>query len=117
IIMNVTYFFGNELLAFIYGEEYSNLRKLLLLILVYGLLNYLGFVFETALNAMKEYRFRMINEVFVSAVIIVGCFYFIPHFSLIGAAFVLILSAFVKCSFLFTLFLVQFNKKRRGVYY
>lgn len=117
IILNFTYFFGSELLGFIYGEEYKNLRKLLMLILFYGLLNYLGFVFETGLNAMKEYRFRMFNEVFVSSVIIIGCLYFIPNFSLIGAALVLILSAFVKCSFLLTLFLVQFLKRRRGVYY
>ena len=117
IMMNITYFFGSELLGIIYGAEYSNLNKLLMLIIFYGLLNYLGFVFETGLNAMKEYRFRLLNEVVVSSVIIIGCFYFIPHFSLIGAAVVLIIAAFIKCSFLFTLFIVQFLKKRRGVHY
>ncbi|KGR76200.1 lipopolysaccharide biosynthesis protein [Ureibacillus manganicus] len=117
LIMNVTYFFGSELLGLIYGEEYKHLRKLLMLIIFYGLLNYLGFVFETGLNAMKEYRFRMVCEVLVSSVIIGGCFYFIPQFSLIGAAVVLIIAAAVKCSFLISLFLVQFLKKRRGAYY
>lgn len=114
-IFNVVYFFGSEMLGLIYGEAYTNLRKLLLLIIFYGLLNYLGFVFETGLNAMKEFRFRMVNEVFVTIIIIIGCLYFIPHFHLIGAAAVLIIAAFVKCCFLFALFLLKVYIRRRGV--
>ena len=102
-----SYYFGGEILTILYGEEYFKLKTLLVLIMVYGLFNYLGFVFEMGLNAMKDYQFRFTNEILVTLVIIVSSLYFIPHFGINGGAIALIISAFIKCC----IFLILFSFK------
>ncbi|MFZ2462502.1 MAG: oligosaccharide flippase family protein [Caldibacillus thermoamylovorans] len=108
LIILVSCFFGSELLFFIYGEEYSNLNVLLVLIMIYGLFNYLGSLFETGLNAMKAYKFRLYIEIFITIAIIIGSIYFIPIYGLNGGAIALIISAIAKSFLLFILFIKRF---------
>lgn len=110
----VSYYFGGEILTIFYGKEYFNLKTLLVLIMVYGLFNYLGFVFEMGLNAMKAYQFRLTNEILVTLVIIVSSLYFIPHFGINGGAIALIISAFVKCCIFLILFSFKYLTLSRG---
>lgn len=103
-VINISYYFGGQLLTLFYGEEYVPLKMLLVLIMVYGLFNYLGFVFEVGLNAMKIYQFRLTNEILTTLVIILSSSLFIPHFGINGAAIALIISSCVKGCLQFIIF-------------
>lgn len=109
-----SYYFGGEILTILYGKEYFKLETLFVLIMVYGLFNYLGFVFEMSLNAMKVYQFRLTNEILATLVIIVSSLYFIPHFGINGGAIALIISAFIKCCIFLILFLFKYLTLWRG---
>lgn len=110
----VSYYFGGEILTIFYGKEYFKYETLLVLIMVYGLFNYLGFVFEMGLNAMKVYQFRLTNEILVTSVIIVSSLYFIPNLGINGGAIALIISAFIKCCILLILFSFKYSSLLRG---
>lgn len=109
-ILIVCYFFGSMLLAFFYGKEYSHLSFLLILIMIYSLFNYLGYVFETALNATKAYDFRLLNEIVSTIIIIICSICLIPLYGVNGAAVSLIICAFIKCLVFFLLFIKRVRK-------
>lgn len=112
LIILISYNFGSELLGFAYGKEYSEYNYLLVLIMFYGLFNYLGVAFEIALNAMKIYNFRLFIEIATTLIIIGSSLYFIPQIGLNGAALSLVISAAFKLIFLIILFLVKFIKRK-----
>ncbi|MBM7095680.1 oligosaccharide flippase family protein [Bacillus sp. H-16] len=105
----ISYFWGSELLLFVYGEDYYSLNILLILIMIYGLFNYLGFAFEIGLNAMKKYEFRLYIEIFVTLAVIFSSIYFIPNFGLNGGAIALIISAIFKTILLTVLFMFKYK--------
>lgn len=109
LLIIVCYCFGSSLLAFFYGKDYNHLTYLLIFVMIYSLFNYLGYVFETALNAMKGYQFRLVNEIGVTIMIFLSSIYFIPLYGINGGAFSLIIAAFIKCF----VFLVMFLKVLR----
>lgn len=104
------YFFGSTLLTFFYGKEYSHLTFLLILVMIYSLFNYLGYVFETALNAMKGYQFRFLNELSATAIIFASSICFIQLYGINGGAFALIIGSFVKCCVFYLLFFIRVRK-------
>lgn len=104
IIIMISYFWGTELLTILYGKGYDQFRILLLLIMIYGLFNYLGFTCEIGLNAMKQYKFRLYIEILVAIVVSVSSIYFIPLYGLNGGAIALIISVLIKFILLAALF-------------
>lgn len=110
IAIYISYSFGEELLTFLYGEDYRDLMMLLVLIMIYGLFNYLGFVFEIGLDAMKIFKFRLPIEIVATLACLISCFYFIPHFGLNGGAIVLIISSCIKCILFAALFSLKYRE-------
>lgn len=108
IIIIISTFWGSEILQIAYGSEYAPYESLLVFIMIYGLFEYLGFVFEVALNAMKYYKFRLMVEITATSIMIITSIYFIPEMGLMGAAVSLIIFSVFKLLMLSFLFAKTF---------
>lgn len=114
VIIIISCFFGSNLLAIAYGKEYGSYETLLILIMIYGLFNYFGVAFEIALNAMKNFEYRLSIEIGSLLVVLLSSIYFIPLMGLNGAAVSLIISSMFKLIFLSGLFLLKFKSESGG---
>ena len=114
IIIVISIVLGSEILKVAYGSEYAAYGSLLVYIMVYGLFDNLGFVFEVALNAMKYYKYRLNIEIITTLIMILTSIYFIPEMGLMGAALSLIISSIIKLVLLSLLFVKTFIKGLRS---
>ncbi|ALS77874.1 hypothetical protein AUO94_04075 [Planococcus kocurii] len=115
VLILSSYYFGSEILEIAYGAEYSSFKMLLVYIMIYGLFEYLGFVFEVALNAIKYYKHRLSIEILAMIFMILSSIILIPEAGLKGAAIALIISAVLKFLLLGFLFTKIYSNEQRGV--
>lgn len=99
IVVSVT--LGEAVLTTFFTEKYRNGSSLLVVVSIYGLATYIGDVVGSAVISMR--RFWILFPVNSSslAVVILACWLIVPRWSLLGAAWALVISAVLR-TFLFS---------------
>ncbi|MFD1020254.1 lipopolysaccharide biosynthesis protein [Thalassobacillus hwangdonensis] len=110
--------FGGEILTVVYSAEYAGLEHLFLLLMVGGVVKYMGKMVETGLFATREFHIQPYINV-VTLVLIGGLsLWLIPRYGLVGAAYALMIAEgvqlVVRCGWL-VFYLKKQNRKLRIV--
>lgn len=92
----VSIFIGDYVLIYIYGSEFYGYQRLLILLMVYGLFNYISYSLMIGLNAMRRFKIQPYLGVIWLIVSILSLYYFIPKYELMGAAFALITYSIIR---------------------
>ncbi|WP_414047247.1 lipopolysaccharide biosynthesis protein [Macrococcus equi] len=117
IIIGITitiflYFFGEFILDFLYGKDYSKMNKVLVIISISSLFNTISWNYDTALMAIRYISIQPKITLITLIVNAVISYYLINNFGIYGASFSLIIISFLQL----ILRVYFFNKKiERGV--
>ncbi|MCP1160720.1 oligosaccharide flippase family protein [Bacillus infantis] len=111
----LSYYFGDDILTILYGNEYKNYKFLLLLVMIYGSFNYFAFSLEIGLNAMRGYKFRLYIEILATMLVLFLSVNFIPNYGVNGGVYALIFSALLKATLLSVLFFSKYLTTERSV--
>lgn len=91
-----TYFFGGFFINLVYGEAYARHSFILVIISISIIFNFLTWMYDTALMALKIYNFQLIVSVTTLIVSIIVSFVSIINFGLLGAAWAIVIITFVQ---------------------
>jgi O-antigen/teichoic acid export membrane protein len=94
--LSIIYFMGNEILYIIYGSEFSSYSQEFLLITLFGIILYISKFIETGLSATRKFRVQPYINLTTFLLVIIGSFYFIPLYGIIGAGYVLLFAEIVQ---------------------
>lgn len=114
ILIILSMLIGDYLLYIIYGPEFFDYRELLILIMIYGMFNYVSYSLMVALNAMRKFKIQPYLGVLWLLVSIISLIYFIPKYGLIGAALALILYAISRVISIGTIVLISLRRVSKG---
>lgn len=93
LLFVVSILFGENLLIFLYGNEYAYYKDILVLISISVGLNLVSWNYDTALMAMRYISIQP-KIIFINLLItLIAAYYLIMHFGMRGAAYTLIISA------------------------
>lgn len=96
---------GKEILMILYRPEYAEYPELFLGIMVVTGLSYLSGFCGYAITATRSFKIQMPLFGIVSLVTAINCYWLIPNYGLLGAAFALIISQSVLFSLSFIIIL------------
>ncbi|WP_444812039.1 lipopolysaccharide biosynthesis protein [Staphylococcus hominis] len=91
-----TYFFGGFFINLVYGEAYARHSFILVIISISIIFNFLTWMYDTALMALKIYNFQLIVSITTLIVSIIVSFISIINFGLLGAAWAIVIITFVQ---------------------
>ncbi|PTK79253.1 lipopolysaccharide biosynthesis protein [Staphylococcus haemolyticus] len=91
-----TYFFGKFFINLVYGEAYARHSSILVIISISIIFNFLTWMYDTALMALKIYNFQLIVSITTLIVSIIVSFISIINFGLLGAAWAIVIITFVQ---------------------
>ena len=91
-----TYFFGEFFINLVYGEAYARHSFILVIISISIIFNFLTWMYDTALMALKIYNFQLIVSITTLIVSIIVSFISIINFGLLGAAWAIVIITFVQ---------------------
>jgi O-antigen/teichoic acid export membrane protein len=87
---------GRFILTILYTSEYTQYNKVLIVLMIAGGFTYISSFLGYALTASRHLKVQVPINVCVLIVTLIGSWYFIKHYGLIGAAITLVCSAFVR---------------------
>lgn len=82
---------GDFILYIIYGSVFSEYKNLLILIMIYGMFNYISYSLMVGLNSMRKFKIQPYLGIFWLIVSISTLSWLIPEYGLVGAAYSLII--------------------------
>ena len=91
-----TYFFGGFFINLVYGEAYARHSFILVIISISIIFNFLTWMYDTALMALKIYNFQLIISITPLILSIIVSFISIINFGLLGAAWAIVIITFVQ---------------------
>lgn len=91
-----TWLVGEPLLRFIYGSEYADEVNLLFVLCIFAGLNYMTGYLGAAVTAMREFKIQVLAQSVRLLVVAVLCSALIPRYSLMGAAWALVITQAVS---------------------
>jgi O-antigen/teichoic acid export membrane protein len=108
VAVSVSVFFGEFLLNLIYGRAFIQYKQLLILIMVFGLLDFLSYSLITGLNALKAYKIQPYLGVIWLIFTLISGYLLIPEYGLYGAAITLNIYGLTRfITLLFALFVTK----------
>lgn len=110
IAIVVSCLFGDILLVLIYGSEFADYNLLLVLIMVYGMFDYISHSLMIGLNSLRAFKIQPFLGAFWLFIIFVFSIYFIPKYELLGVGYSLIAYSLVRVISL--IFVIAFKLKR-----
>jgi len=96
LLVMISYFLGENILYFIYGSEFKEYKNLLILIMIYGMFNYISYSLVIGLNAMKSFKIQPYLSGIWLLVSLISLCYLVPDYGLIGAALSLIIYSITR---------------------
>ncbi|MCE4991090.1 hypothetical protein BUZ20_03080 [Staphylococcus haemolyticus] len=91
-----TYFLGEFFINLVYGEAYARHSFILVIISISIIFNFLTWMYDTALMALKIYNFQLVVSITTLIVSIIVSFISIINFGLLGAAWAIVIITFVQ---------------------
>jgi len=92
----VSFLFGDVLLVTIYGSEFTNYKFLLVLIMIYGMFDYVSRSLMIGLNSLRAFKIQPFLGAFWLFILFVLSIYFIPRYGLFGVGYSLITYSLVR---------------------
>jgi len=89
----VTQIAGRELLAFLYQPQYASQVDVFMWLMIAATVGYLATFLRQGITAARYFRVQLPIYVFTIIVMLGACYYLIPQFGLMGAAYASLLSA------------------------
>ncbi|AZV45335.1 polysaccharide biosynthesis protein [Peribacillus asahii] len=104
IMISIFWFLGEEILLVVYDKSYMDYKNILILLSIAFSFNFLSTMLETILNSMRKYVIQSKN-VFISFVCVtIFSLFLLPSLGLEGAAYAIIISAVLRMSVNFVVF-------------
>lgn len=95
-ILSISYFFGETILFLLYGVEYSHLGTFFVLVMLYGLLNYLVYGIKVSLESTRTFKPQLYIEVTNLILTLILSLVFIPQHGIFGAVYALLIAASIS---------------------
>lgn len=91
-----TYFFGEFFINLVYGEAYAHHSFILAIISISIIFNFLTWMYDTALMALKIYNFQLVVSITTLIISTIVSFVSIINFGLLGAAWAIVIITFIQ---------------------
>ncbi|MBB4832127.1 O-antigen/teichoic acid export membrane protein [Staphylococcus hominis] len=91
-----TYFFGEFFINLVYGEAYARHSFILAIISISIIFNFLTWMYDTALMALKIYNFQLVVSITTLITSTIVSFVSIINFGLLGAAWAIVIITFIQ---------------------
>ncbi|MCA0985135.1 oligosaccharide flippase family protein [Halobacillus yeomjeoni] len=119
LAVGFVYYYGGDVLSLLYTSEYEGYNHLFFLLMVAGVIKYLGKFIETALFATRKFKVQPYINGVTMLIIAVLSFLWIPSYGLNGAAYALLVAELIQLivrGLILALFLYQQHSisKQRG---
>lgn len=92
----VAFFFGADLLELVYGPEYRDGSKALFFLALGATMWFPAWCLNYAANAARYFKIQAFIAALLSVAVFLGCWFWIPSWSLVGASLATVLSAAVQ---------------------
>lgn len=112
----IVYFFGSKILYIVYGSEFSGYSKEFFFITLVGVVMYISKFIETGLSATRMFRVQPYINLITLVVVIIGSFYFVPIYGIIGASYALLIAESLQLIIRF-ISLIHFLYIKKSKYY
>lgn len=106
-------FLGIPVLSFVYGEDLSGMKMVLMLVILGGGLNSVGTIMYHVLTVMRKQRWLLVGYGITAIVAFFIAPYLVSHFGLVGAAITLIIDSTVKAIIFVSIFIVFWKKRQQ----
>jgi O-antigen/teichoic acid export membrane protein len=103
---------GSQILLVVYGTAWGDLRPVLVLLAIAGLLQWLATVFGFAVTAMRQLTHQLSIALITCSVSLVGSFALVPTHGLTGAAWSMIITSATLVSGYLVLFARSYRRLR-----